>query len=215
MAEINIQRKKARPSPWLLILLLLVVLGIVGYFLFRSGSETEQPVPPATGNSAPATTATSSPSDGPTLPADEAVASMAAQEPAATPDDLASFAITQTTQPDYGHRGLRMLSGILIDLADREDLRDNAVSEKRDNLTSATSRLEEENSSLRPGCVAAAAVMQAMQQKAYPNLERSVAELNEQALQLSGRTTTADLESLRNFFTRAAEIAKVLSQPSA
>ncbi|OUJ73691.1 hypothetical protein BXP70_11925 [Hymenobacter crusticola] len=137
---------------------------------------------------------------------------MAAEEPTATADGLASFATTQINNPEYGRRGLRMLSGLLINLTDREDLQDSGVSEKRDNLTSATSRLEETAMSLRPGCVAAAALIQAIQQKAYPQLERPVAELNEQALQLTGRAEATDKELLRDFFLKAAEITKVVSQ---
>lgn len=214
MAEINIQRKKSSPSPWLLILLLLLILGAVAYFLFRPdpNSRTEQTVVPATRSTN--STIDTAASSNITPPAAEADVAMAAEEPTATAEELASFATTQTTQPNYGRRGLRMLSGLLIDLADREDLRDSAVSEKRDNLTSATSRLEETTMSLRPGCVAAAALMQAMQQKAYPQLERPVVELTEQALQLSGHSEAADQEPLRNFFVKAAEIAKVLSQPA-
>jgi len=216
MAEINIQRKKAAPGPWLLVLLLLLVLGAIAYFLLRPGAEaTEEPAAPPASSSAPLVTnpdtaiaASSVP------PTDENVAAMAAEEPTATADELASFAATQTSNSDYGRKGLRMLSGLLIDLADREDLRDASVSEKRDNLTSAISRLEETNTSIRPGCAAAAALMQAMQQKAYPQLERPVTELNEQALQLSGRTTENDQASLRSFFTKAAEIAQVLSRPA-
>jgi len=214
MAEINIQRKKASPSPWLLILLLFVVLGVAGYFLFRSDTEAKEPSTQPTSSTGPATTLQDSSAGATNSSSEEAVAAMAAEQPSATPDDLASFAAQQTTDPNYGQRGLQMLSGILVDIADRDDLRDSAVSEKRDNLTSATSRLEEGTVSLRPGCVAAVALMQAMQQKAYPELERPVAELNEQALQLSGRTTEADKEPLRNFFARAAEIVKVLSQPA-
>ena len=212
MAEINIQRKKPTPSPWLLILLLLVVLGIIGYFLFRPGPETEAPTqPPPTGN-VPAAPGTSTQD---TVPSpDDAVGAMATEELPATPEELASFAANQTTSPDYARRGLQMLSRILVDLADRDDLQDAGISEKRDNLTSAISRLDEANASLRPGFVAAAALMQAMQQKAYPELERPVTELNEQAMQLSGRTNTADQQPLRDYFTQAAEITKTLNQPA-
>ncbi|WP_324672452.1 hypothetical protein [Hymenobacter sp. GOD-10R] len=214
MAEINIQRKKASPSPWLLVLLLILVLGAIGYFLFRPNTDSrETPVTPSATSSAASTLDTVA-STNITPPADENVAAMATEEPTTTAEALASFATTQVNDPDYGRRGLRMLSGLLIDLTDREDLQDRAVSEKRDNLTSATSRLEETTMSLRPGCVAAAALMQAMQQKAYPQLERSVAELNEQALQLTGRAETDDKQALQGYFVKAVEIVKALSQPA-
>ena len=66
-------------------------------------------------------------------------------------------------------------------LTDRDDLRDPTITEQRDNLTSATNRLGEANASLRPGFVAAAGLMRAMQQKAYPELEDPVADLVRQA----------------------------------
>jgi uncharacterized membrane-anchored protein YhcB (DUF1043 family) len=144
------------------------------------------------------------------------MADMAIADTPATPDELAAFAKSEANDPDdYGRRGLRMLSATLVDLADREDLRDATVQERRNDLTSATSRLDEENTSLRPGLVAATSLMQAMQQKAYPELEQPVGELSEQAQQLSGRSTAGDLQQLRDFFARAAELVRTLSQPAA
>jgi hypothetical protein len=219
MAEINIQRKKSAPSPWLLVLLALVVLGLIAYFFLRSDPGVA-PAPAAASSTTPPVSeaeaesmarATPPPADG---SGNAAVADMAAEEAPVTADELASFATTETAAPDYGRRGLRMLSATLSDLADRADLRDAAVSEKRNDLTSATSRLDEANASLKPGLVAATALLQAMQQKAYPDLEAPVGELNEQARQMSGRQTTADQAQLQSFFTKAAEVVRTLSQPA-
>ncbi|MCC2546132.1 hypothetical protein LJY25_06725 [Hymenobacter sp. BT175] len=217
MAEISIQRKKSSPSPWLIVLLVLAVLAVLGYFLLRpdANPEPDPAAAPATGAVAPVSDAeaeaiaraTPPPADG-----GSAVAAVATEEGPATPDELADFAEQQTAQPDYARRGLQMLSATLVDLADRSDLRDPGVNEKRDMLTSATSRINEPKASLRPGFVAAAALMQAMQQKAYPDLETPVAELSEQANQLSGRNT-AD-EQTQAFFTKAAQIVRTLSQPA-
>ncbi|GAA3947503.1 hypothetical protein [Hymenobacter algoricola] len=222
MAEINIQRKKSSPSPWLLVLLALAVLGLIAYFFLRSdtGAAPAAPATAPTSASTPVTDAeaeaiaraTPPPADG---SGNAAVADMAAEEAPVSADELASFATTEAAAPDYGRRGLRMLSATLSDLADRADLRDPAVSEKRNDLTSATSRLSEANASLKPGLVAATALLQAMQQKAYPDLEGPVGELNEQARQLSGRQTTEDQAQLQSFFTKAAEIVRTLSQPAA
>lgn len=220
MADINIQRKKSSPSPWLLVLLGLVVLGLIGYFLFRSSPDD-----PAARPAAPATTATPvaaaeeddlaqatpPPADGANS---AAVADMAAEEAPATPEELASFATNEADSPDYGRRGLQMLSATLGELADRADLRDATVSERRNDLSSAISRSSEPNASLRPGLVAVAGLLQAMQQKAYPDLEKPVAELSEQARQLTGRNTAADQPALQAFFTKAAEIVQTLAEPA-
>ncbi|SHI30871.1 Phospholipase_D-nuclease N-terminal [Hymenobacter daecheongensis DSM 21074] len=217
MAEINIQRKKSSPSPWLLVLLALAVLGLIAYFFLRSDTgPSPTPAAPAASTTAPVSDAeaeaiaraTPPPADGTN---NAAVADMAAEEAPATPDELAAFA-AETATPDYGRRGLRMFSATLSDLADRADLRDPAVSEKRNDLTSATSRLNEANASLKPGLVAVTALLQAMQQKAYPDLEGPVSELTEQARQLSGRQTAADQPQLQAFFTKAAEIVRALSE---
>ncbi|RYU83760.1 PLDc N-terminal domain-containing protein [Hymenobacter persicinus] len=222
MAEINIQRKKSSPSPWLLIILALAVLGLIAYFFLRAdnASAPDPAAAPATATSTPATDAeaesmaraTPPPADG---SGNAAVADMAAEEAPATPDELASFAANEAAAPDYGRRGLRMLSATLSDLADRADLRDAAVSEKRNDLTSAISRLDEPGANLKPGLVAATALMQAMQQKAYPDLEGPVGELADQARELSGRQTAADQAPLQSFFTKAAEVVRSFSQPAA
>ncbi|TGE26264.1 hypothetical protein [Hymenobacter metallicola] len=221
MADINIQRKKSSPSPWLLVLLVVVVLAVVGYLLFRStAAETPETsaapatsaVPMADADADAMARATPPPADGNGKAA--AVADMAAEEAPATPEELASFAANETDSPDYGRRGLQMLSATLSDLADRADLRDATVSERRNDLTSAISRTSEPNASLRPGFVAVAGLMQAMQQKAYPELEKPVAELSEQARQLSGRTTPADQPALETFFTKAADIVRTLNEPA-
>ncbi|PJJ48730.1 hypothetical protein [Hymenobacter chitinivorans] len=224
MADINIQRKKSSPSPWLLVLLVLVALGLLGYFLFRSDSTTpaEQPAPATTSATPVApeadTTAQASPppAEGTAAGGDAAaVADMAAEEAPATADELDTFARGEADSPDYGRRGLQMLTSSLSALADRADLRGDAtVAERRNDLTSAMSRSSEPNASLRPGFVAVAGLLQAIQQKSYPDLEKPVAELGEQARALSGRTTAADQPALQAFFTKAATILQTLNEPT-
>lgn len=215
MADINIQRKKSSPSPWLLILLVLAVVGAAAWYLLRTEAaapETAAPEPAETARPLP--DSTTGAETGP-RPAD-AVGDMAAPTAPVTPEVLAAFARTDATQPTYAREGLQLLTSALVDLADRDDLRDPAVSEKRDGLTSATARLAEPGISLRPGFVAAAGLLQAMQQKAYPALETPVAELVSRATQLSGRTATAtDQQQLQDFFTRAAEVLRTLQEPAA
>ena len=139
---------------------------------------------------------------------------MLLEAPPATPEALAAIAQQDPANPDYARNGLRVLSGILIDLADRADLRDLAVSEKRDALTSATARLADFTASIRPGFVAATGLMQAMQQKSYPALEPAVGDLLNRASQLSGRSRTPDdQQQLREFFSRATEVVRTLSEP--
>jgi len=208
MADINIQRKKSSPSPWLLILLALLVLGAIAWFLLRKDASQQIPAaPPET--TAPATSAID-PAAGLS-----AADSMMLEAPTATPEALAAAAQRDPASPDYARNGLRVLSGVLVDLADRADLRDASVSEKRDVLTSATARLDDSTASLRPGFVAATGLMQAMQQKAYPALEPAVGDLLNRGAQLSGRSNTPeDQEQLREFFTRATDVVRTLSEPS-
>lgn len=211
MADINIQRKKNSPSPWLLILLVLAVVGAAAWFLLRSDSpaptEPVTPVAPARPDS------TTGAETGPRPPADAAVADMAPEPAPVTPEVLAAFARTDATLPIYGREGLRLLTAALVDLADRDDLRTAAIGEKRDNLTSATARLDEPNASLRPGFVAATGLLQAMQQQASPALEPAVADLITRATQLSGHNdTAADHQQLQEFFSRAAIALRALSE---
>ena len=208
MADINIQRKKSSPSPWLLILLALLVLGAIAWFLLRKDASEQTPAaPPET--TTPATSAVD-PAAGLS-----AADSMMLEAPTATPEALAAAAQRDPASPDYARNGLRILSGVLVDLADRADLRDAAVNEKRDVLTSATARLDDSTASLRPGFVAATGLMQAMQQKAYPTLEPAVGDLLDRAAQLSGRSNTPeDQQQLREFFSRATDVVRTLNEPS-
>ena len=48
MADINIQRKKTSPSPWLLVVLAAVVLAVAAYFFLRPDPADESAPPTAT-----------------------------------------------------------------------------------------------------------------------------------------------------------------------
>ncbi|MBF9221866.1 hypothetical protein [Hymenobacter ruricola] len=232
MADINIQRKKASPSPWLLVLLAAVALAVAAYFFLRP-DPADEPTPPASAAGAAADTAVST-TAADTLPRQPLGSDTAARTfgqshnpagPGGTPDadaastetaaSLAAQAASNPAAPDYARNGLQKLTGVLVSLTDRDDLRDAAIAEQRDNLTSATSRLGEPNISLRPGFVAAASLIRAMQQKAYPNLESQANELTQLADQLSGRSATAaDQQQNKRFLTQAAAAVQVLSEPA-
>jgi hypothetical protein len=210
MADINIQRKKSSPSPWLLILLALLVLGGIAWYLLRTDSGPTNQAPPT-----PPDTATPAADTTLSAPGLSAADSMMLETPLATPETLAATTQRNPASPGYARNGLRVLSEILVDLADRDDLRDPVVGEKRDMLTSATARLNDSTASLRPGLVAATGLMQAMQQKGYPALEPAVGDLLNRASQLSGRSATpTDQQQLREFFSRATEVVRALSEPS-
>ena len=217
MADINIQRKKSSPSPWLLVLLVLAVIGVGAYLLLRADMDTAAEAPEET--ELPA--ATPADTTAPTPAAVPAESEPTEAEPAessapVTPQVLAAFVQSaDPAQPTYAREGLRLLTAALVDLADRDDLRDSTIGTRRDDLTSATSRLNEAGSSLRPGFVAAAALMEAMQQKAYPELEREIGALTTQAAELSGRATTApEQQQVRTYLSQAAALLEKLNQPS-
>lgn len=222
MADINIQRKKPTLSPWILVLLAAVVLGLAAYFFLRPdpADEPAPPVPAGAPTVAPDTTAVAA-SDTAEQARRRAAAAAIPQGDTAllttaseTAESLTAQAATDPTVSGYALNGLQKLSEVLVALTDRDDLRDPTTTEQRDNLTSATARLGEPGASLRPGFVAAAGLIRVMQQKAYPELEDAANELTRLAGQLSGRSATAaDQQQNKQFLTQAAAIVKALSEP--
>jgi hypothetical protein len=238
MADINIQRKKASPSPWLLVLLAAVLVAVGAYFFLRP-DPADEPTPPlgagataATGDTLALGTAADSAnareqrarqSSAANIPAPDTASNASAtvqgaEDSEGSADPVASLsaqAATNPAAPDYARDGLQKLTTVLVALTDSDDLRDATTTEQRDNLTSATNRLGEPNASLRPGFVAAAALMRAMQQKAYPDLEAKANDLTRLAGQLSGRSATAaDQQQNKRFLTQAADMVRVLNEPA-
>ena len=225
MADINIQRKKSSPSPWLLVLLAAVLLAVAAYFFLRP-DPVDEPAPPVPAAEIKAPAATAPDTLAAAAAVDQATRRAAidgipqGDTPASAGDNtetigaLATQATSNPAAPDYALHGLQKLTGTLVALTDRDDLRDPAVAEQRDNLTSATDRLGEPNASLRPGFVAAAGLIRAMQQKAYPELEMPANDLVSLAGQLSGRSATeAEQRQNQKFLTQAAAAVRVLSEP--
>jgi hypothetical protein len=204
MAELRIQPKKAAPSPWLLVALAALVLAVAAYFYLRP-DPADEPAPAAT-------TVLPAPADtlAPNSPAAEARATL-------PPDDDSASTSPALGSASPNRAQLLELAPQLTQLADRPDLRDDAtIREQRDNFTSATSRLEDNDpkASLRPGLVAAASLLLAVQQKAYPNLETEASALLQQANQLSGRDTTpAEQAQNRAYLTQVATMLNTLSYP--
>jgi len=136
--------------------LAVLVLAAAAYFFLRP-DPAQEPVPAAT----PVTTA---PTDS---LATDTTAARATPPPA---DDSAgtapASAATGSARVDLLH-----LSDQLTQLADRSDLRDDAgIREQRDNFTSATARLADDDpqASLRPGLVAAANLLLPCSRKPTP-----------------------------------------------
>ncbi|MCC3155017.1 hypothetical protein Q3A66_17995 [Hymenobacter sp. BT770] len=214
MADINIQRKKSAPSPWILVLLAVIALAVAAYFFLRQEPADEPAPPNTTGMEAlPADSLARATPPSADVTADSA--NLAHEDDNYTAETLAAQAAGSPADPNYAVNGLRKLTGVLVALADRDDLRDPTITEQRDNLTSATNRLGEANTSLRPGFVAAAGLIKAMQQKAYPELEGAANDLVSLAGQLSGRhATPADQQQNKQFLTQAAAAVRVLSEPA-
>ncbi|MCC3155691.1 hypothetical protein LJ737_00475 [Hymenobacter sp. 15J16-1T3B] len=225
MAEINIQRKKRRISPWPLLIAVLVVLALGVWYLV----SRDQATPPAPAPGAPAAT----PADTVSVPSGDAAATAdpaaptgdpsvgnlatddVSEEAGAEPADFYAFVADDPSSSTYARRGLGLLTNVLVSLADRTDLRTPAVEEKRNDLTSATSRVAD-GGSLRPGFVAAAELMQEMQRRGYATIETDVKKLVDQAAQLSGRTATAaEQQATQAFFQQAANVLRVLEKPAA
>lgn len=202
MAELRIQPKKKAPSPWLLVALAVLVLAAAAYFFLRP-DPADEPVA-----AVPVATA----------PADSlAVADTAAASamPEAAPDSSIARAVAAA---GGAQASLLQLSPQFTQLADRADLReDAAIREQRDNFTSATARLADGDpqASLRPGLVAAANLLLAVQQKGYPNLQTEANALTLQASQLSGRDTTpAEQTQNRAYLTQLHNLLNTMSYPA-
>ena len=216
MADINIQRKKNTPSPWLFLLVVLAIVGVGAWFLFKAevNATRDLPPPPPPPASTAAPDSLTGAETGP-RPDANAVNGMAADTAPVTPDVLASFAASDAARPTYGREGLRLLTSALVSLTDRDDLRTPLIQTRRDDLTSATSRLEEPAASPRAGYVAAAALVQAIQQQGYPELQTQAQLLQTQATDLSGRAPTPqEQQALRAYFMRASELVRAFQLPS-
>ena len=203
MAELHIQPKKKAPSPWLLVVLAALLLAAAAYFYLRP-DPADAPAP------SPAATAALTDSLAPGSAAAEARATPPPDDSIETSPPLGSASPSRAQ--------LLALAPQLTQLADRADLRDDAaIREQRDNFTSATSRLEDNDpkASLRPGLVAAAGLLLAVQQKGYPNLETEAKDLLSQANQLSGRDATP-AEQAQNgaYLTQVASLLNMLSYPT-
>jgi hypothetical protein len=176
MAELRIQPKKSSPSPWLLVALAVLLLAAAAYAYLHL-NKGDEPVPQPTSMGLPIVPADSLRQD----------SSGASANPPPAADSV-------TAGPGSEARTMLLeLSPKLTQLADRADLRDDAaIREQRDNYTSATARLADGDprAGLRPGLVAAANLLLAVQQKGYPNLQTEANALSLQASQLSGRDAT-------------------------
>ena len=199
MAELRIQPKKKSPSPWLLVALAVLVLVAAAYFFLRpdptdeSATATTNAAPARADNTAPDTTATR-----------------------ATPPPASDS--VGTAASSGARASLLQLLPTLSQLADRADLRDDAaIREQRDNFTSATARLSDGDpqASLRPGLVAAANLLLAVQQKGYPNSQTEANALTLQASQLSGRDATATEQAQNHaYLSQVASLLNTMSHPA-
>jgi hypothetical protein len=204
MAELRIQPKKKAPSPWLLVGIAVLLLAAIAYFYLRP-DPTDEPAPTTAAAPVPA-------------PVDSLAPGSSAAAARATPPAADDTVASPTLKLGTTGTTLLQLSPALSQLADRADLRDDAaIREQRDNFTSATARLEDGDAqaSLRPGLVAAASLLLAVQQKAYPNLESEAKNLLSQANQLSGRDSTpAEQTQNREYLRHLSDLLNAMSSPA-
>ena len=203
MAELRIQPKKKSPSPWLLVALAVLVLGAAAYFFLRP-DPADEPAPAAP----PAATA---PADTLAPPAVDTTANT-------TPPATDSSTARATAAAGGAGATLLQLRSQLMQLTDRADLRDDAaIREQRDNFTSATDRLADGDprASLRPGLLAAANLLLAVQQKGYPNLQTEANALTLQASQLSGRDASpAEQAQNQAYLSQVHNLLNTMSYPA-
>ena len=210
VANLDIQRKKSAPSPWLLIVLALALLAGAAWYFLRP-APADEPAPPLASQEAAA-------------PADSLAPDSPAAEARATPPPADAAPGVAQPEPQAAAEAsatkaeLLALVGTLAGLADRPDLREQApIREQRDNLTSATARLADGDAraSLRPGLVAVATYLRTIQQLGYPALEADALALQAQAAALSGRDATpAEQQQNHEFLARATALADELSAPA-
>ena len=209
MANIDIQRKKASPSPWLLVVLAVALVAGAAWFFLRS-APADEPAPPAV-RQAVAAPADSLAPDSPAADARATPPPADAAPGVAQPEQQAAAEASATKSE------LLALVGTLTDLADRPDLREEAnIREQRDNLTSATARLADGDvrAGLRPGLVAVATYLRTIQQHGYPALEADALALQAQAAALSGRdATAAEQQQNHEFVAHATALADALNAP--
>ena len=209
VANLDIQRKKSSPSPWLLVVLAVALLAVMAWLVLRP-APADEPAPPVAGQEAAA------PADSlaPDTPAAEA---RATPPPADAAPGVAEPAAEAAAEAATTRTELLALVGSLTNLADRPDLRaDATVREQRDNLTSATARLADgaAGAGLRPGFVATAAYLHTIQQHGYPALETDALALQTQAAALSGRdATAAEQAQNQDFIAKATALADALTAP--
>ena len=201
MAELRIQPKKSAPSPWLLVALAVLLLAAAAYAYLRV-DKADEPAPHQTETGLPIVPADSLAQD----------SSGARATPPPATDSVA-------TGPASAARTMLLgLSPKLTQLADRADLRDDAaIKEQRDNYTSATARLADGDprAGLRPGLVAAANLLLAVQQKGYPNLQTEVNALTVQANQLSGRDATPGEQAQNHaYLAQLTTLLNTMSYPA-
>lgn len=209
MAELRIQPKKSSPSPWLLVALAALLLLAATYFFLRPDLADEPTTPVPTSATAP------TPGPPPGATAD----SMVRTVPLAVDSASQEAPPVTETSSQATRAKLVQLIPTLTQLVDRADLReDAAIREQRDNFTSATARLTDGDlqASLRPGLVAAANLLLAVQQKGYPNLTTEANALTLQATQLSGRDATSTEQSQNQAYLRQlASLLNTMSYPAA
>ena len=209
MANIDIQRKKSAPSPWLLVALALALLAGAAWFFLRP-APADEPAPPAVRQ------AVAAPVDS-LAPDSPAADARATPPPADAAPGVAQPEQQAVAEASATRAELLALVGTLTDLADRPDLREEAnIREQRDNLTSATARLADGDAraGLRPGLVAVATYLRTIQQHGYPALEADALALQVQAAALSGRdATAAEQQQNHEFVAHATALADALNAP--
>ena len=127
MADINIQRKKSAPSPWLLVILAAVLLVAAAYFFLGPGPADESAPPVADSTSAAAPGLTPDNAAQRTLEAaiganDSAQAAALVESSADAAASLAAQAAINPAAPDYALHGLQKLTGLLVALTDRKSV---------------------------------------------------------------------------------------------
>lgn len=211
MAEINIQRKKKPIWPWLLAL--VIIAGII-WVLAEAFDDPED-----------GKYVTESEYEEDVMYEDSAAMSSAPPDSIAVGDnEFVRFVKEQnlssgdSLQPEYIIEGMDHLSAALGQVVDQKFLNDEEVNEKRRMLTGKIDQLKADTTqmdqpeNIKATFSSAADLMKAIQEKSFPELNNTVANLKEVATSIdTGSAINTQKTKVQEFFEESSNVILVMT----